>query len=96
MSTTTLPARTSAKAFNRAVPLLRSESTPNLCRPGHVPSVRNLSVGRREETERSIILSTSTSAKSELVRLEEYETAENIFTDYAYFSSYCRFLAQTL
>ena len=89
MTTTMQPAETQQQLAS-SVPLLRHCPPADLCRSGDVSALRDLSVAPPTSTvARSTIRSTSTSATScFLVQLEEYESAENIFSDYAYFSSY--------
>ena len=62
----------------------------NVCRSGDVSTLRDLSVGRPTSTAaRSTIRSTSTSASSAFwCNWKNTRAAENIFSDYAYFSSY--------
>ena len=71
------------------LPLLRRGPAADICRPGHVAAVRDLSFCRRSESWRDLYpLHVYVCEKCWLVQLEEYESAENIFSDYAYFASY--------
>ena len=74
----------------RRLPLLRRAARARLRRPRHVAAGELLPHRRAARTRwsRSIPLRALVCEQCFLVQLEEFETPEQIFTDYAYFSSY--------
>ena len=71
------------------MPLLRRGLAAHVCRLGDVSALRDLSLAA--DLNRGEIyypLHVYVCEQCFLVQLEEYESAENIFSDYAYFSSY--------
>ena len=73
------------------VPLLRRAAAPHVRRPRHVAALRELPAAPTELDADGAVLPAArrrSASSCLLVQLEEYVTAEEIFTEYAYFSSY--------
>ena len=89
MATMTLPSNVQEQDCNQSVPLLRHWLQRTFVDLGCLPCARRIRRLPTSTAARFTIRSTSMSASNcFLVQLEEYESAENIFSDYPYFSSY--------